>query len=112
MRITREPWELFPITMPLERRIFNCCRYDLYDLTAKVKDIRVREYHSIDSNKEYPVYTYLQEERETHCSYVAEEDKWIIDTTVGKHITKLMKIRNADITIESVTESVIITATN
>ena len=79
-------------------------------LTAKIKDIRVREYHSIDSNKEYPVYTYLQEERETHCSYVAEEDKWIIDTTVGKHITKLMKIRNADITVESVTESGTITA--
>lgn len=79
-------------------------------LTSKVKDIRVREYHSIDSNKEYPVYTYLQKKRETHCSYVAEEDKWIIDTTVGKHITKLMKIRNADITIESVTKSGTITA--
>ena len=75
-----------------------------------VKDVRIRDYHGIDANMEYPIYNYLQEERETHCSYVAEEDKWIIDTTVGKHITKLMKIRNADITIESVTESGTITA--
>ena len=34
MRITREPWDPFPITMPLERRIFSCCPtticYDLF----------------------------------------------------------------------------------
>lgn len=39
MRITREPWDPFPITMPLERRIFSCCRYDLYDLSAMVPPI-------------------------------------------------------------------------
>ena len=78
--------------------------------TTTIKDVRIRDYHRIDLEKEYPIYSYLIEERETHCSYVAEEDKWIIDTTVGKHITKLMKIRNADITIESVTESGTITA--
>ena len=39
MRITREPWDPFPITMPLERRIFSCCRYDLYDLSAMVPPV-------------------------------------------------------------------------
>lgn len=78
--------------------------------TRTVKDVRIRDYHGIDANMEYPVYNYLQEERETHCSYIADEDKWVIDTTVGKHITKLMKIRNARIKILSVTENGTITA--
>ena len=65
----------------------------------KLNDERVKNENLI---REYEVFTFTKEEVETSCNYDAINGAWKVYTNYQPHITKLFKLNNAEIIIESV----------
>lgn len=71
---------------------------------AQINDNRIND------NSECEVFTYMREEKETNLVFDYKEQVWRVWTSVPEHITKLLKLKNHNLIVDSVTESGTITA--
>lgn len=73
-------------------------------MKRKISDKRVNDI----SEKEVMVYP--REEKETILSFDYQEQVWKVWTSVPEHITKLLKLKNNNLEVDSVTETGTITS--
>lgn len=71
---------------------------------AKINDYRIND------NSEKRIFTYSTEEKETHLNFNYENKVWEVWTSVPNHITRLLKLKNHNFEVDSVTETGTITA--
>lgn len=60
--------------------------------------------------REYEVFTFVREEQETNLTYLYEEKMWVGYTNIQSQITKLLKLRDIEFEIDSVSEKGTITS--
>ncbi|MDU2489594.1 MAG: hypothetical protein E7D27_03235 [Clostridium celatum] len=71
---------------------------------ARINDSRVND------NSMREVFTYAREEKETNLVFDYQEKVWRVWTSVPEHITKLLKLKNHNLEVDSVTETGTITS--
>lgn len=71
---------------------------------AKINDSRVND------NSMREVFTYAREEKETNLVFDYQEKVWRVWSSVPEHITKLLKLKNHNLEVDSVTETGAITS--
>lgn len=64
----------------------------------------------INDNSMCEVYTYMREEKETNLVFDYQEQVWRVWTSVPEHITKLLKLKENNLKVDSVNENGTITA--
>ena len=64
----------------------------------------------VSDNSMKEVYTYFKEEKETNLVFDYQDQVWRVWTSVPEHITKLLKIKNHNLKVDSVTETGTITS--
>ena len=74
-------------------------------MKRRVEDPRLPE-----CTDEVVVFSYSREEKETTLNFKYDEGKWYIWTSVPTHITRLLKLNNGDIKVDSVSDTGYITS--
>lgn len=64
----------------------------------------------VNDNSMREVFTYAREEKETNLVFDYKEKVWRVWTSVPEHITKLLKLKNHNLVVDSVTETGSITS--
>lgn len=73
-------------------------------MKVKISDKRVNDTSLCE------VFTYAEEEKETNLNFDYKEKVWRVWTSVPTHITKLLKLKDNNFKVDSVTETGAITS--
>lgn len=73
-------------------------------MKVKINDNRT------NNNSECEVFTYGREEKATNLVFDYQEQVWRVWTSVPEHITKLLKLKNHNLVVDSVSGTGTITA--
>ncbi|WWU65269.1 hypothetical protein QJR26_02610 [Clostridium baratii] len=73
-------------------------------MRAKINDRRVKD------TSERNIFSYSESERETTLRYDYKNKVWEVETSVPSHITKLLKLKDNNFVVDTVTESGTITS--